>query len=63
MPALICQEAKLLIDNAAEALRRLCELPADPTDNALQMDVSEAIHDANKHMADHMMRCPICRTD
>jgi hypothetical protein len=64
MSILACQEGALLISNAAEALRRQCELPPNTGGNlSLEMEIEEAVQAANRHVADHMMRCPICRTD
>ena len=66
MSILACQEGVLLITKAAEALlRRQCEPPAKThTDQiALDVDVEEAVEAANHHVAEHMMHCPICRSD
>jgi hypothetical protein len=64
MSILSCPEGTLLIENLAEAMRRQCELPAHTRsdhDVALEMDAAEAVHAANRHATDHLMRCPICR--
>lgn len=61
-----CPEGTLLLANLAEAMRRQCELaahPASPHEIALEMDTAEAVQAANRHATDHMMQCPICRTN
>lgn len=61
-----CPEGTLLLANLAEAMRRQCELaahPASPHETALEMDSAEAVQAANHHATDHMMQCPICRTN
>jgi hypothetical protein len=66
MPIHACHEGTLLIANAAEALRRQCELPARTAtviEVALEIHTEEAVNAAIRHVTDHMMHCPICRTD
>lgn len=65
MSILSCPEGSLLIANLAEAMRRQCELPAEtktPYEIALEMDTAEAVQAANRHATDHLIKCPICRT-
>jgi hypothetical protein len=60
-----CPEGALLLQNIAEAMRRQCELPAKSKsieEIAREMDTAEAVQAANRHAADHLMACPICRT-
>ncbi|NYF89133.1 hypothetical protein RBB79_06250 [Tunturiibacter empetritectus] len=60
-----CPEGTLLLQNLAEAMRRQCELPAKSKaieEIAREMDTAEAVQAANRHAADHLMACPICRT-
>jgi len=60
-----CPEGALLLENLAEAMRRQCELPAKSQsieEIASEMDTAEAVQDANRHAADHLLACPICRT-
>jgi hypothetical protein len=66
MSILACQEGALLIANAAEALRRQCELPPKTGSSgelSHEMEIEAAVHAANRHVAEHMMHCPICRSD
>ena len=65
MSILYCPEGALLLQNIAEAMRRQCELPAKSKSIealAREMDTSEAVQAANRHAADHLMACPVCRT-
>jgi hypothetical protein len=60
-----CPEGALLLQNIAEAMRRQCELPAKSKlieEIAREMDTAEAVQAANRHAADHLLACPICRT-
>jgi hypothetical protein len=60
-----CPEGTLLLQNLAEAMRRQCELPAKSKlieEIAREMDTAEAVQDANRHAADHLLACPVCRT-
>ena len=65
LESLDCPEGTLLLQNIAEAMRRQCELPAkfkSIEEIAREMDTAEAVQGANRHAADHLMACPICRT-
>jgi hypothetical protein len=65
MSILYCPVGALLLQNIAEAMRRQCELPAKSRsieEIAHEMDTAEAVQAANRHAADHLMACPICRT-
>ena len=60
-----CPEGTLLLQNLAEAMRRQCELPAKSKlieEIAREMDTAEAVQAANRHAADHLLACPVCRT-
>jgi hypothetical protein len=67
MSILACQEGARLIANATEALRRQCEFPprtgGGGRDFYLEMEIEELVQAANRHVAEHMMHCPICRSD
>jgi len=66
MSILSCPEGALLINNLAEAMRRQCELSAEPRSTyeiAREMDTAEAVQSATRHATNHLMRCPICRTN
>jgi hypothetical protein len=65
MSILSCPEGTQLIDNLAEAMLRQFELPSQTRsacEIALEMETAEDIQEATRHAADHLMRCPICRT-
>jgi hypothetical protein len=55
----------MLLDNVAEALRRQCELPAESVradQVTLEHNIAEAVSAATRRATDHLMQCPICRT-
>ncbi len=61
MSNLSCPEGARLLNNLAEAMCLQCELASQsksPYEIALNMDTSEVV----QYAADHLMRCPICRT-
>jgi NADH:ubiquinone oxidoreductase subunit F (NADH-binding) len=66
MSILSCPEGTQLIDNLSEAMRRQCEHLAEAKsmqEVAREMETAEEVCAATRHAADHLLQCPICRTN
>jgi transposase-like protein len=58
-----CREAMSLLAESIEALRRQCELlPESHPAPGGTLDSAEEVVATTQQMSEHMMKCPICRS-